>query len=56
MDADGQIIWTILGANIDSADISVEQRLVVNAGLFHAQDHILATKVTKRGVINLDMS
>lgn len=56
MDADSQIIWATLGANIDSANIRIEQCFVVNACLFHARDHTRGAEVTKSGVINLDMS
>lgn len=55
MDTHSQIIWTIPSADVDSANVRVEQRFVVYTRPFHARDHVLITKVTKCRVIDLNM-
>lgn len=56
VDTNGQILWATLRDYIDSADVGVEQCFMVYSCLFHTGDHILATKVAKGGIIELNVT
>ena len=56
MNADGKVLWTSLGDDIDSTDVSVKESFMVHSGLFHADDHTFIAKIAESGVIYLDVS
>jgi hypothetical protein len=56
MNADGKVLWTSLGDDIDGTDVSVKESFMVHSGLFHADDHTFIAKIAESGVIYLDVS
>lgn len=56
MNADGKVLWTSLGDDIDSTDISIKQSFMVHSGLFHAVDHAFIAKIAESGIIYLNVS
>ena len=56
MNADGKVLWTSLGDDIDSTDVSVKESFMVHSGLFHADDHAFIAKIAESGVIYLNVS
>ena len=56
MNADGKVIWTSLGDDIDSTDISIKESFMVHSSFFHAVDHAFVAKIAESGVIYLNVS
>ena len=56
MNADAKVLWTSLGDDIDSTDISIKESFMVHSGLFHAVDHAFIAKIAESGVIYLNVS
>ena len=51
----GEIIWTSLGDDIDSTDVSVKESFMIHSGIIHADDRLLVAKITKSGVVYLNV-
>ena len=56
MNADGKVLRTSLGDDIDSTDISIKEGFMVHSCLFHAVDHAFIAKIAESGVIYLNVS
>jgi hypothetical protein len=56
MNADGKVLWTSLGDDIDSTDISIKESFMGHSGLFHAVDHAFIAKIAESWVIYLNVS
>ena len=56
MNTDGKVVWTSLGDDIDSTDVSVKENLVIYSNVIHAGDRGLVAKIAESGVIYLNIS
>lgn len=56
MNTDCKVLWTSLGDDIDSTDISVKESFMVHSGLIHADDHAFIAKIAESGIIYLNVS
>lgn len=56
MNPDGKVLWTSLGDDIYSTDVSVKESFMVHSSFFHADDHAFIAKIAESGVIYLNVS